>query len=252
MDRSFLSQPEVVAASRRWVCIRLATYETAAEADVLRRIYAGPGGVLENTVFAMIAPDRSRYLCPSGRSPQWAFRDAAEMADFMNRTAETYSGSTPGGRDLPYVANVRLGLDVAACDRLPLVIVAARTPTARADLERRLAPVAWSPSVIGRAIYAHTADPASLTPLLGRPVAEGVVVVAPDAYGVSGCVLHVLPAAATPQQMAGAVADAPPTTLPAPEEIRSHIDAGMQHGIHSRTAIPVTDPQSPPDWAPDR
>jgi len=31
MDRSYLSQPEVVAVSRRFVCIRLLTYEDSSE-----------------------------------------------------------------------------------------------------------------------------------------------------------------------------------------------------------------------------
>ena len=35
MDRSYLSQPEVVAASRDFVCVRLMTYESRVEGDFL-------------------------------------------------------------------------------------------------------------------------------------------------------------------------------------------------------------------------
>ena len=38
MDKSFLSQSEVIAASRKFVCIRLATYENAEEAKFLKSI----------------------------------------------------------------------------------------------------------------------------------------------------------------------------------------------------------------------
>ena len=60
MDGSFLSDADVVAASRKFVCIRLSTYEDAEEAEFLRSIYVGRSGDLENTVFAILSPDGKR------------------------------------------------------------------------------------------------------------------------------------------------------------------------------------------------
>lgn len=57
MDRSFLSRPEVVRASRQFVCIRLATYESFEEAQMLRGIFLGGSGQVENTTFALLSPD---------------------------------------------------------------------------------------------------------------------------------------------------------------------------------------------------
>ena len=50
MDRSYLSDKDVVEASRDFVCIRLATYENAEEAKILKSIFTGRSGALENTV----------------------------------------------------------------------------------------------------------------------------------------------------------------------------------------------------------
>ena len=49
MDRSFLSDAAVIASSRKFVCIRLATYESESEAKILKSIFLGRSGDLENT-----------------------------------------------------------------------------------------------------------------------------------------------------------------------------------------------------------
>ncbi|MBY0231652.1 MAG: thioredoxin family protein [Gemmataceae bacterium] len=57
MDRSFLSRPEVVKASRSHVCGRLATYEDEVEGFFLWSLAKTGSGKLENSVFAILAPD---------------------------------------------------------------------------------------------------------------------------------------------------------------------------------------------------
>src|SRR5438105_2199740 len=116
MDRSFLSQPEVVAASRRFVCVRLATYEDKDEGEYLKAFGAGRGGELENTVFTILSPDAKRRLVRAGRTARQVFADAGEMAEAMGRIAGRFEPTPADGPPaLPKVANVRLALDVAAC-----------------------------------------------------------------------------------------------------------------------------------------
>src|SRR4051794_16153328 len=124
MDRSFLSQPEVVAASRSFVCIRLATYESESEAKLLKSIFIGGSGELENTTFALLDPHGQRLLVRSGRSPDFAFwgstdTPSREMATTMDQIAAYYKvkgkGPAPDA-PLPLNGNPRLALDVAACD----------------------------------------------------------------------------------------------------------------------------------------
>ncbi len=142
MDRSFLSDKAIVAASRDYVCIRLATYESKDEARVLKSIFVGRSGDLENTTFALLTPQGER-VGRAGRSPDFAFGDPGEMVAAMKKLAARQAPS-PAKRELPIVKNVRLALDVAACDGLPLVVLLEKDKAALAKLEEKVARVAWS------------------------------------------------------------------------------------------------------------
>ncbi|MEZ4545987.1 MAG: hypothetical protein R3C24_19085 [Cyanobacteriota/Melainabacteria group bacterium] len=114
--------PEVIKP-RNFVCIRTMTYESAEEAKVLRSIWGR--GDLQNTVFAILDP-YGRPIVNGQRSPQRIFRDSADMASYMDQVAAHYR-SYGDPTWLPVVDTVRLGLNVAACDSRPLVIVVAPT-----------------------------------------------------------------------------------------------------------------------------
>jgi hypothetical protein len=187
MDRSFLSDPKVVAASRAFVCIRLATYENADEARFLEEIFRGRSGELENTVFSILAPD-GKALVRSGRSPHMTFRGLDEaaaidaMAKEMTRLAARYEPKEGAldHRPLPACADLRRGLNIAACDLLPLVVVA------DPSLESALAKLAWSDAFRGRFAYARADATAKVA---GVKAGDGLSVVAPDAYGVTAKML---------------------------------------------------------------
>src|SRR5947207_12623362 len=105
MDRSYLSQPEVVAASRRFVCIRLLTYEDAAENAFVKSFEAFRSGEVENTVFCLLAPDGRTRLVRPARGTQM-FGDAADMAAAMGRIARRFEPKPAAGApDLPPVAD---------------------------------------------------------------------------------------------------------------------------------------------------
>src|SRR3954452_19175867 len=118
MDRSFLSQSDVVAAARNFVCVRLMTYESGVEGEFLKAFNVTRSGELENTVFTILAPDGVRPLVRSSRSCKGTFRDAAHMAESMAKIAATNPGikDINGLPELPTVPTVRLGVNVAACD----------------------------------------------------------------------------------------------------------------------------------------
>src|SRR5579884_168073 len=138
MDRSFLSRPEVIAASRKFVCVRLATYENKEEGEFLKSFHVTRSGELENTVFALLAPDGKQRLARASRSARQTFGDAGRMAEALDRIARQYPGKpAEGAPPLPAVANVRLAVDVASCDGLPLVVVFAPDEKQRRSLEER-------------------------------------------------------------------------------------------------------------------
>src|SRR4051812_9858739 len=119
MDRSLLSQPEVIAASRDFVCVRLTSYEDADEGKFIKALVRTGSGEVENTAFCLLGPDGKTRLSPSGRSATHIYGGPADMSAAMKKVAEGYA---PKGTvsSLPLVANPRLALDVASADGLPL------------------------------------------------------------------------------------------------------------------------------------
>lgn len=253
MDRSFLSDKAVIAASRAFVCVRLATYESASEAAVLKSFFVGRSGELENSTFAILAPDGKTKLTRAGRSPSFAYGrgdDApAAMAAEMKRLAKRYPGKRGATKTapLPLVADVRLGINIAACDSLPLVIVIGKNAAQRAKLEKTLAPLAWTEANLGVFAYASTHDMQDLKPLAKVKASPGYVVVQPGAYGQDGSGLVQLPATATPKALEAALAKARKKhNAAAKKDRRSHVRTGQRAGVHWDTEIPVTDPGKAP------
>lgn len=225
IDRSYLSQPEVVAASRNWTCIRLATYESAEEADYLKGIFVGRSGQLENTVFAFMSPQADKHLIPPGRGPRQLFRDPSDMAAEMDRLAKHYTSSRPRAREeLPKVENLRLALNVAACEGLPVVLVTS------AKFEKRLSKLAWSHPALGRAVYVRQSG--------GR--GEGVYLLKPDKFGMKVQKETVLDLDLSPTEYAQKLS----TWATPRNDHRSHLAEGFRKGIRWETKVPVTDPQA--------
>jgi hypothetical protein len=241
----------VIAASRDFVCARLATYESKSEAEMLGSLFVGRSGQLENTTFAILAPDGKKKLVRAGRGPMFAFGgpDGAEqMADTMRRIAKQYPArrtrSAPG---LALTESVRLGLNIAACDHLPLVAVVASSKEKRAALEERLAKQAWSDAFIGRFIYAATTSTKDLKPVEGAKASDGFVVIEPGRFGLAGKALVHVPAAASDAALAAGLTKGLRKFTPTPGgDIRAHRRAGQRAGVHWETEIPVTDPGGPP------
>ena len=101
MDRSFLSNPAVVKMSRDFVCARLATFESPAEADFIYALYPSRSGAQVNTVFTILAPDGKTTLLSPGRSPSHTLgsddpsRLVAEMKKILARYKAKRAGSPP-------------------------------------------------------------------------------------------------------------------------------------------------------------
>ncbi len=247
MDRSFLSSNAVVAASRKFVCIRLATYESKEEAKFMETIFLGKGGVLANTVFCILAPDGKKKLVRPGRSPQFAFSSASQMATQMNRLATQYPLATRNAltdTQLPQLAKVDVALNVAACDNRPLVVTVASSPEQLNQVNQKLIKKAWSEKLAGQFVYASTIKPADLQPLAGAKDSSAILLVEPDTFGLSGKVVAQLDASATEAHIEAALVKAIKDFQPYSKSHRQHLQLGHQLGIEWETAIPETDVDS--------
>ena len=243
MDRSFLSQPEVIAASRSFVCVRLATYEDKAEGAFLKAFDVTRSGELENTVFAVLSPDGKRRLARASRGADHTFGDASNMAATMRRIAAGYAGKGTGGppAELPRVANVRLAINVAACDNQPLVLVFGPDARARKDLEKRLAALAWSDRFIGQFVYVSASAARELADVEGAVARAGVLVVQPDKFGLKGKLLAQT-AAATRDDLVRCLAEGARRYQRTEKTFAGHVREGHRKGVFWETVLPVTDP----------
>lgn len=243
MDRSFLSQPSVIAASRDFVCVRLATYENESEAAFLKSFRVTRSGDLENTVFAIMTPDGSRSLIRASRSARQTFTSATQMAQSMRRIAKSYSPTDRSAPTiLPMTANVRLALDVAACDNRPLALVVAREEKTRREIESRLARLAWSDEFIGQFVFASAGSKNDRSAIAGVNSEEGVFVVQPDSFGLKGEVLSRTAANATDAELQECLNDGLKHFRPAQKQHANHVRTGHQRGVFWETVVPVTDP----------
>ena len=247
MDRSFLSQANVIEASRKFVCIRLATYEDAQEAEFLKTIFSGRTGALENTVFCLLSPDGKTRLSRSGRSPDFAFRTPAEMASSMNRIADQYRALATTAADdlqLPLVKDVRLALNVAACDHQPLIVLLGQDRQTLNSLKSRMTPLAWSDEFIGQYQYVATQDRAALSDIDDLSIDSGIVILQPGQFGRGGTVFAELPLDADDETLTDAMSFSILLKRRQALSTREHISAGVRAGVKWQTAIPVTDPNS--------
>lgn len=246
MDRSFLSQPEVITATRNFVCVRLATYENQAEADFLTSLLTTRSGELENTVFTVLSPDGKRQLVRASRSARQSFGEASRMAETLIRIAGEFRASqAAAGRvpELPRMASVRLALNVAACDNRPLVVLLAGDGDGRRVLEERLAQLAWSDTFLGQFTYAVAEGPGDLGTIAGVGGATaGVFVVQPDRFGQKGQVLAQAGGNATADALAQCLREGWSRAQREAKSFGSHVQEGRRLGILWETAIPVTDP----------
>ena len=236
MDRSFLSQPPVVAASKNFVCIRLTSYEDETEkafvATLVREV--------ANTAFAILSPD-GKPITGRGRGPGNVYSDAADMAKGMDAIAAKYeTKKVEGTPALPITLNLTVGLAVAAGDNQPLVVVLSPDPTRRKDLEARVAEQAWSKTFCGYFTYASGPDLKGLPKLKGATRTEGVLVIEPDLFGAGGQVFTEVPADQIAEKLPAALKLTLRSFVPLAKTRRELANLGLKEGIFYETGIPVS------------
>lgn len=258
------SDATVVAAARKFVCARLATYENAEEAKVLSSYFRGRSGKLENTVVVLVAPDGKTAISRGGRGPQHISEgrrgrrgppqgasggsgDAAKaFAQALEKASARYT-PTAAPSTLPLSLDFRRALNVAACDQQPLVVAYASTKAKREAMTKKLAALAWSETYMGRFHYAVVESRDDLDDVDGVPSGDTYCVIAPGTYGIDGDVIAKAKASATSDKVEAMLKQAD-AKMPAPKDrdIRQHVRAAQRQGIKWETEVPVTDPGVPP------
>ena len=238
MDRSFLSQPAVIEASRGFVCARLATYENETEGSFLKSLIRTRSGQLENSVFCILAPDGKEKLVRGGRSMSGTYRDADAMADGLTKVIAKYTPKAELSA-VPLVPDVRLALDVAAADNRPLVVVVAKGEAKRADAEKALEKLVWDAKFVGRFVTAMN-DEAKLEQVDGVKDGSTLLLIQPDKFGLKG---KVLAQTTDEKQWAETLTAGLKAFVREEKTFQNHVREGQRQGVFWETKTPVTDPQ---------
>lgn len=248
MDRSFLSLTSVIRASRRFVCIRTLTYEDPEERDFQRALFIGRSGDVENTTFCVLSPDGKKPITRAGRGIRQLFQSPEQMAGWMNEAADYYDAErTKAGQQveplaaLPLAASVRLGLNAAAADNLPLVVLYGKNREETARLETAAGALAWKPEFIGRCAFAATAAAGDVSAVDAGAAQPGFLVVQPEGFGLTGKVLARAEPGASPEQLAETLRQGLQRFRPRSLAGFEYMRAGQAAGAFWETRLPVTD-----------
>ncbi|MEM6569911.1 MAG: hypothetical protein AAF957_15985 [Planctomycetota bacterium] len=194
-------------------------------------------GELQNTSFALLDPDGEK-LTRGSRSPSMTYGSADGLAKALRETYARYASTAKPIEALPVVRDLRLGLNVAAADMRPLVVVRGKDSAEAERLAGEVARVAWSASGVGACHYV-VLDGAStfegLTPELG------VTVVQPDPYGHGGEVLAHAPSTTRGTQLARSITRGVKAFSAEAREHDDHVREARRRGITWETETPVTD-----------
>lgn len=241
MDRSYLSDQAVVAASRDFVCVRLITFENSDEAKLMQRLLRGRG--LVNTAFTILDPEGSKTLVRPGRSPRQAFDSGADMAAGMQRIAKRYPGKAKVGAadlGLPLLEDVRIAMNVTECDAQQLVVVRGGKRANKRMLED-LRELCWSQELVGRFLYVMADEATDWSSIAGADAApkDGLLVVRTETFGLSGKVVATAPAKASKVQLHELLAEAAKAFEPKPVDTRTLRRTGRRKGLEWQTEVPV-------------
>lgn len=246
-----------MANSRDWVCVRLASYEEDKEGEYLTKLYRGRTGLLNNTTFALLAPDGKTLLAPSGRGPQFTLgkrgnpdqaaapEDVAAFSKLLAAKAQDYDSKGELAL-LPEALDVRRALVVAACDNQPLVVMYAEAEESRRRAKAQLAELAWSEEFLGRMQYIVATSREELSQIAGLPEGDFVAVVEPNQFGLEAKALVHLARMDKKTDFAKLMRQGLKSYTRVDLPSREHRQQGRRAKATWESVMPVTDEGKPP------
>ena len=241
-----------MALSREWVCVRLASYESFEERDYLTDLYYGRTGQLNNTTFALLAPDGKTLLARSGRGPSFLI-DMPHSPDIPATSEQTRAFALELDRlmlefeptadiaSLPQAMDYRRALNIAACDNQPLVVAYAKSEKTREAIEKRLAGLAWNEAFVGRLQYILVEDREEIAGLGDLPEGDFLAVVQPGSFGLDGTILRKTSAKASGAELQEFLRTGIAAFTRQALSRREHHERGRKAGAQWETVTPVTD-----------
>ena len=217
----------------------------------MKKIYSGRSGQVENTTFAILAPNGRSKLTRTGRAPFHEYRDASQMAAGMNEIAQRFeprSSVKLKDASLPLTDSLEIGLNISAADGLPLIVFVANQSSQLDVLSEKARPLAWSDELIGQFTYAQVTDPEQLKPLAGISGSpedlNAILIVQPGQFGLSGKVVGQFDSTIDSESLKNELTQIVQKLKRVEKNHNAHVQLGIRMGIDWESAIPETDQES--------
>ena len=241
------SQKEFIDVSRKFVCVRLESYESKEHQDLVRKFLDGR---FANTAFVILAPDGETQLSRTGRGPNQALGDRGHHHTDDENVIEKLEGysaeyelkGNPAKMVLQDFHTFRQALNVASADQR-LLVYAVGTDSETKRLRNELAPVFSDENIIGL-FHLDFSNPKSdkewIKSIRKASGEDGIYVIRADEFGQSGEVLERLELSSSPESIRGTLlaANLAFSLLEERKDYSSHVSEGRREGIHFENAMP--------------
>jgi hypothetical protein len=254
---------EFIQASRKFVCIRIETYENKQAEAMVRQLL---NGRFANTAFCIFDPQGKQRLSRTGRSPSMALSAGRRhersttnddsIVQQMNQVAAKYSATGRSEESaLQDFYTFRQALNVASADQRLLIFINANNKD-QATIASQLKPVLATEDIVGKfhVDFADAdADKSWAESIQGNKNQPGIVIIRAGTFGQSGVVMNQLPVSATAEQVKTALLDANEKFARVEDRktYRDHVTQGRRERIYFANEIPYGEDRDG-DGKPDR
>ena len=241
---------DFIEVSRKFVCIRIETFENKEAEAMVRELL---NGRFANTAFCIFDPQGEKKLTRSGRSPAAAVGNRGSkngqnekgddaVIQQMNQIAARFS-PTGGDADalLQDFNSFRQALNVAAADQRLLVFVAAKEKE-RSVVENNLKQVFSESDVLGK-FHLNFLDPKVdenwSKKIRGETSFPGIYIIRSGTFGMDGVVMQRLALTESVEgiKSAMAAANGEYSFMEGRKKYSQHVMAGKRQGIYFENEI---------------
>lgn len=189
-----------IESSRQFVCLRLETYESEENQQLVRKFL---NGKLVNTTFVVLSPDGKKQLCRASRSPSMSFGNRGDsekeilddVLEAMHDLADGYAtrGSIRAA-SVPDFYSFGQALNVSSADQRLLVYTVA-PEVKRERAKQALQELANDPNMRGKFHFdfAERGDAEWQKQVAGSNARTGIFIIRAGEFGLKGEVLAHFP-----------------------------------------------------------
>jgi len=233
---SLFSQEKFIQASKKYVCVRLGTYESKKHQDMIRDLLRG---TMQNTAFVVFDPDGKTKLTRSGRSPNHAFGN--DVFGGMAKISNKYKPrKTLEEATLTDYHSFKQSLNAASADQRLLVWTVAskaNQPKVHSTIQK----VFNDKDMTGRFFYdaAGKDDAKWADDIKGATKKSGIFIIRSGQFGLSGTVMKELPLNASADTIKADLtkANAEFAKTEKRKIYSEHVKAGKKEGVNYQNTI---------------